>query len=308
MIFNKDKNGAQELRELTGNYYANNKFDKISGEIELATEELSSLIGDEVVKLAEKYYTEPDKDTDAELVRKVQRPVAILATLRMYRKNDLSHEDDGRKFKMATDNSEKLPWEWQLDRDDALHLEEYYRAVDILIRYLNKKELKEWTDTSLYKLSQTLIIRNGEAFDGYFPIERSERMYLMLVPFIREAQMLTVKRAYGSEWEELLKEKEPSETDAHFAACKAVALLAMSMALRRLSLSAIPGGVIRKFMTENGMGESEPASLKDVERVAGWMADDAATWVNEMKLARDGGPVHYELLPKNDRRNKYCRL
>lgn len=308
MIFNKDKNGAQELRELTGNYYANNKFDKISGEIELATEELSSLIGDEVVKLAEKYYTEPDKDTDAELVRKVQRPVAILATLRMYRKNDLSHEDDGRKFKMATDNSEKLPWEWQLDRDDALHLEEYYRAVDILIRYLNKKQLKEWTDTSLYKLSQTLIIRNGEAFDGYFPIERSERMYLMLVPFIREAQMLTVKRAYGSEWEELLKEKEPSETDAHFAACKAVALLAMSMALRRLSLSAIPNGVIRKFMTENGMGESEPASLKDVERVAGWMADDAATWVNEMKLARDGGPVHYELLPKNDRRNKYCRL
>lgn len=308
MIFNKDKNGAQELRELTGNYYANNKFDKISGEIELATEELSSLIGDEAMKLAEKYYTEPDKDADAELVRKVQRPVAILATLRMYRKNDLSHEDDGRKFKMATDNSEKLPWEWQLDRDDALHLEEYYRAVDILIRYLNKKELKEWTDTALYKLSQTLIIRNGEAFDGYFPIERSERMYLMLVPFIREAQMLTVKRAYGSEWEELLKEKEPSETDAHFAACKAVALLAMSMALRRLSLSAIPNGVIRKFMTENGMGESEPASLKDVERVAGWMADDAATWVNEMKLARDGGPVHYELLPKNDRRNKYCRL
>lgn len=308
MIFNKDKNGAQELRELTGNYYANNKFDKISGEIELATEELSSLIGDEAMKLAEKYYTEPDKDADAELVRKVQRPVAILATLRMYRKNDLSHEDDGRKFKMATDNSEKLPWEWQLDRDDALHLEEYYRAVDILIRYLNKKELKEWTDTSLYKLSQTLIIRNGEAFDGYFPIERSERMYLMLVPFIREAQMLTVKRAYGSEWEELLKEKESSETDAHFAACKAVALLAMSMALRRLSLSAIPNGVIRKFMTENGMGESEPASLKDVERVAGWMADDAATWVNEMKLARNGGPVHYELLPKNDRRNKYCRL
>lgn len=308
MIFNKDKNGAQELRELTGNYYANNKFDKISGEIELATEELSSLIGDEAMKLVEKYYTEPDKDADAELVRKVQRPVAILATLRMYRKNDLSHEDDGRKFKMATDNSEKLPWEWQLDRDDALHLEEYYRAVDILIRYLNKKELKEWTDTSLYKLSQTLIIRNGEAFDGYFPIERSERMYLVLVPFIREAQMLTVKRAYGSEWEELLKEKESSETDAHFAACKAVALLAMSMALRRLSLSAIPNGVIRKFMTENGMGESEPASLKDVERVAGWMADDAATWVNEMKLARDGGPVHYELLPKNDRRNKYCRL
>lgn len=308
MIFNKQNNGAQELRELTGNYYANNKFDKIAGEIELAAEELATLVGDDVMELAGKYYTEAGEDADAELVRRVQRPVAILATLRMYRKNDLSHEDDGRKFKISTDGSEKLPWEWQLDRDDALHLEEYYKAVDALIRYLNKGQLKEWTDTGSYKLAQTLIIRNGEAFDGYFPIERSERMFLMLVPFIREAQMLTVKRAYGGGWDDLLKEEESPESDAHFAACKAVALLAMSMALRRLSLSAIPGGVIRRFMTENGMGESEPASLNDVERVAGWMADDATTWVNEMKLARDGEPAQYELLPKNDRRNKYCRL
>lgn len=308
MIFNKDNKGAQELRELTGNYYANNKFDKIVGEIELAAEELAALVGDGVIKLAGKYYVEPGEDADAELVRKVQRPIAILATLRMYRKNDLSHEDDGRKFKMATDGSEKLPWEWQLDRDDALHLEEYYRAVDALIRYLNKKELEVWTGTASYRLAQTLIIRSGEAFDSYFPIDRSERMFLMILPFIREAQMLTVKRAYGKGWDELLEESDIPETDAHFAACKAVALLAMSMALRRLSLSLIPGGVLRKFMTENGMGESEPASLKDVERVAGWMADDAATWVDEMKRARDGGQAEYELLPKNDKRNKYCRL
>lgn len=308
MIFNKDNKGAQELRELTGNYYANNKFDKIAGEIELAAEELAALVGDGVIALAGKYYVEPGEDADAELVRKVQRPIAILATLRMYRKNDLSHEDDGRKFKMATDGSEKLPWEWQLDRDDALHLEEYFRAVDALIRYLNKKGVEVWTGTASYKLAQTLIIRSGEAFDSYFPIDRSERMFLMLLPFIREAQMLTVKRAYGKGWDELLEENGIPETDAHFAACKAVALLAMSMALRRLSLSLIPGGVLRKFMTENGMGESEPASLKDVDRVAGWMADDAATWVDEMKRARDGGLTEYELLPKNDKRNKYCRL
>lgn len=308
MIFNKDNKGAQELRNLTGNYYANNKFDKIAGEIELAAEELAALVGDGVIDLAGKYYAEPGEDADAELVRKVQRPIAILATLRMYRKNDLSHEDDGRKFKMATDGSEKLPWEWQLDRDDALHLEEYYRAVDALIRYLNKKGLEVWTGTASYRLAQTLIIRSGEVFDSYFPIDRSERMFLMLLPFIREAQMLTVKRAYGKGWDELLEENGMPETDAHFAACKAVALLAMSMALRRLSLSLIPGGVLRKFMTENGMGESEPASLKDVDRLAGWMADDAATWVDEMKRARDGGQAEYELLPKNDKRNKYCRL
>lgn len=137
MIFNKDKNGAKELRELTSNYYANNDFNKIIGEIELAADELAQLVGKPVMNLAEKYYnTSEESKEHLDFVRKVQRPIALLATLRLYQKNDLSHEDDGRKFKVATDNSEKLPWEWQLDRDDALHLEEYYKAVDVLIRYL----------------------------------------------------------------------------------------------------------------------------------------------------------------------------
>lgn len=310
MLFNKNNTGSQELRELTSNYYANNDFRKIEGEIELATDELSQLIGAPLIELAEKYYHQPEEEgADAVLVRKVQRPIALLATLRLYQKNDLSHEDDGRKFKTATDGSEKLPWEWQLDRDDALHLEEYYKAVDVLIRYLNEKKPDEWTGSDLYKSAQTLIIRNGTAFERYFPINRSERTFMLLLPFIREAQQLTVKRAYGTAaWEALLAENQVPETDAHFAACKAVALLAMSMALRRLSLGVIPGGIIRRFVAESGMSESEPASLRDVERVAGWMSDDAATWIDEMKRARDGSLVEFDLLPKNDTHNKYCRL
>lgn len=310
MLFNKDYTGSQELRELTSNYYANNDFRKIEGEIELATDELAQLLGTPLIELAEKYYHQPEEEgADAVLVRKVQRPIALLATLRLYQKNDLSHEDDGRKFKTATDGSEKLPWEWQLDRDDALHLEEYYKAVDVLLRYLNEKKPAEWTGSDLYKSAQTLIIRNGAAFDRYFPINRSERTFMILLPFIREAQQLTVKRAYGTAaWEALLAEDQVPETDAHFAACKAVALLAMSMALRRLSLGVIPGGIIRRFVAESGMSESEPASLRDVERVAGWMSDDAATWIDEMKRARDGSLAEFDLLPKNDSRNKYCRL
>ena len=123
MIFNKDDNGSRELRELTGNYYANNDFNKIITDIELATEEISALIGVELYKKVEGWYKETKEDADQDLIKKVQRPIALLATLRMYQKNDLSHEDDGRKFKIATDNSEKLPWEWQLDRDDARHID-----------------------------------------------------------------------------------------------------------------------------------------------------------------------------------------
>ena len=144
MIFNKQNKGTEELRELTGNYYKNNDFSKVSSQIELVTEEVTAIIGQKIYKKAEKAYTENSEDKDIQkLIRKIQHPIAIMATLRMYQRNDLSHEDDGRKFKIDGVN-EKLPWQWQLDRDDELHLEDYYKALDALIRYLNENDYSEW--------------------------------------------------------------------------------------------------------------------------------------------------------------------
>lgn len=293
-------NSSEELRQLTGNYYANNDFSKVVGDIEQATEELAELVGEKVMELAA-------AGENTELLKKVQRPIAILATLRLYRKNDLSHEDDGRKFKVSTDGTDKLPWEWQLDRDDAMHLEEYYRAVDALIRYLNKTNLQEWTESDTYIETQKLIIRSGRELNRYFPTEGSERLYLMLVPFIREVQTRTVSRAYGEKWPELLEEKG-DETEAHYAASMAVALLAMSTALRRLPLRLFPMGVVQGYLAENGMKGSQVPSLDDVARTSAWMAGDGEHWLDEMKRARDGSAPDYPLLPENDRRNKYMRV
>ena len=36
---------TKTLRQLTGNYFANNDFDKVSGDIDLATEELAKIVG-----------------------------------------------------------------------------------------------------------------------------------------------------------------------------------------------------------------------------------------------------------------------
>lgn len=293
-------NSSEELRLLTGNYYANNDFSKVVGDIEQATEELAELVGEKVIEQAA-------AGENAELLKKVQRPIAIMATLRLYRKNDLSHEDDGRKFKVSTDGTDKLPWEWQLDRDDAMHLEEYYRAVDALIRYLNKTSIKEWTESDTYLETQKLIIRSGRELNRYFPTEGSERLYLMLVPFIREVQTRTVSRAYGEKWQNLLQEKG-SESEAHYAASMAVALLAMSTALRRLPLRLFPMGVVQDYLSENGMKGSRVPSLDDVARTSEWMAGDGEHWVDEMKRARDGSTPDYPLLPENDRRNKFMRV
>ena len=294
---------SEQLRALTGNYYANNDFQKVQGDLDQATEELAALVGEGVIALAEQA-TEGDR-----LRLLVQRPIALLATLRLYQKNDLSHEDDGRKFKTSTDGTDKLPWEWQLDRDDALQLEAYFRAVDSLIAYLNKVKPEEWTGTALYRSVRQLIVRSGADFDRYFPIQRSERTYLLLAPFIREAQLMTVADAYGAGWPKLLEEEDmASETAAHYAAAMATCLLAMATALTRLPLKLLPCGVVRGYLAESGMRESEPATLDDVRRAADWMRADADRWVDKMKRARDGSAPDYELLPRNHPRNKYCRV
>ena len=294
---------AAQLRALTGNYYANNDFQKVQGDIDQAADELGRLIGYAIIAKAEQ------ADEGDRLRLLVQRPVAILACLRLYQKNDLSHEDDGRKFKVSTDGGDKLPWEWQLDRDDAIQLETYYRAVDTLIDYLNEQQPEEWTGSRLYRETQSLIVRNAADMDRYYPIQRSGRTFLLLVPFIREAQLMTVQDAYGAGWKDLLAEDmDKEETAAHYAACMATCLLAMATALTRLPLKLLPCGVVRGYLAESGMRESEPATLDDVRRASDWMRADAARWIDKMKRARDGEAPDYDLLPCNHRRNKWCRL
>lgn len=305
MIFNKDKNGAEELRSLTGNYYANNDFSKMKADIETATDELARVIGRDTYLAAEREYL---SGNPSDLVTLVQRPIALLATLSMYRKNDISHEDSGRKVKTASDGTDRIPWEWQLDRDDAIHLEEYYRAVERLIRYLDDNEVDTWMNSDQKKTASALLIRSGREFDKYFPIQSSERMYMLLVGFIREAQIRHVKPAYGGQWDDLLNDKGIPETEVHFAACKAVALLSMAIALRRLPLQLIPQGIIRSYMAENGARASLPASLEDVNKLSDWLVQDATDWVAQMKDIRDGRVGDISILPENDPRNKYFRL
>ena len=317
MIFNRNHNGAEELRDLTGNYYANNEFNKIKSDIKVATYHLCKIVGDAVYTRALQAYTNQEASgTDegqiadvAKFVELVQRPIAIMATLQMYRKNDVSHEDSGRKVVVASDGTDKIPWEWQLDRDDAIHMEEYYQAVEQLIDYLNKTQLKEWMESEPKRLADTLLIRSGREFDKYFPIQSSERMYLLLVGFIREVQIRHIRPAYGADkWDALLKERSTPESEVRFAACKATALLSMSLALLRMPLQLIPGGVVRNYMSENGMRESLPASVDDVNRLASWLQQDAMDWIVQMKDLRDGNVGDISLLPENDRRNKFCLL
>lgn len=312
MLFNKNDNGSQELHDLTGSYYANNNFSRISGEIELAKEEVTKIIGNSIMEKVEDAYATPgsDKAVYVSLVPYVQLPVAILATLSMYQKNDVSHENDGRKIKISTE-TEKLPWEWQLKRDDEIQLNQYYKAVDRLIGKLDSLNPTEWKDSESKKAAKSLLIANTEQYDNCFPIERSGRMFMLLLPFLKEVQRRIIKPALGSDFPTLLsgtgltdKQKELIEYVR-----PPMALFAMALAIRRLPIGLIPSGVVRNYVSSSGtMNSSQPASVSDVKALAGWMEDDARQLLDEMKRFRTDAIAETSLLPENSIDNKFFRV
>lgn len=305
MIFNLNKQGAAELRRMTGNYYAGNDFSAIEMDIEDATDELIQVIGRAVYDKAENAYLKGDGNDQVRLVQLVQRPIALLATLHYFQRNDVSHEDSGRKVKLSSDGTDKIPWEWQLDRDDSIHLQAYYSAVERLIRWLNESKDADWQKSDAYRNAAGLLIRSGCEFDTYFPISQSERMYILLLPFLREVQIDTVAPSYGEGFDKLLD----ATSDVRYAASKALALLTMSVALRRMPLQLIPYSVVQGFNAANGMADSQPASLADTQRMAAMLEADAADWLERMRQLRDGSSSEdIPLLPSNSKTNKYFRV
>lgn len=323
MIFNKDNNGAEELRSLTGNYYANNNFENMPGLILLATSELKKIIGASVYGLAETAYMSKEENPDnIGLVPYVQLPIAINAALNMYRQNDVSHEDSGRKVKIDA-NNEKIPWQWQLDKDDEIQLDKYYSAVDALIDYLDEVNLTEWKNSDYKKATKTLLINSATKFDRYYPIGGSGRMYILLLPFLRETE-LKLKRQFGTDWARYLTADEsesgsgssgiglgdPENNDAEVLEylLPAIPLLTMSVAVKRLPLGVIPKGIVRNYSTSSDSRDtSNAASASEIKEMSDWMEDQAEELIDMAKRIRNK-TTDIQLLPTNSPLNKFMRV
>jgi len=313
MIFNKNNKGSEELRTLTGSYYNNNNFDKMVPHIDLVTEDVIKIINKEVYKRAEDAYkSDSPHDLDKKLINCVQLPIAIFATLRMYQRNDISHEDAGRKVKIDK-NSESIPWEWQLDNDNRLHLDDYFKAVDRLISFLdaNGNDIAEWKGSDAKKLANSLFIKNADQFNEYFPIERSGRMYMLLLPFIRETERRYIKKVLGSDYDRFLKGTDLTDKEKELIkdyVCPPIPLIAISIALKRLPLGLIPFGVVRNYTSASQtMHASEPADLDDIYKVSADLMYEAMTLIDDMKKEQNPSEG-YQLIPKNCKCNKYMQV
>jgi len=362
LLINQSSQGATEIQQLTGSYYQNNRFERIQTDWLLAQEALQKLVGKAVMNRALEHYHSDDfislsdsysplqggsggvgslssaEDLSNELVHHLQIVIAYKATFNYYQSNIVSHEDAGRTVKIDKEN-EKLPWEWMLDRDDRAQLKKINETGDRLFTFLEENSIREWIESDQRKATRDLFVNTSALFHEAYPIDMSPRFYYTIVPFIREVQTRTIKKAIGAEYSKLLAywktfadtdnpEDQSSsasasaglpaeaELDEYYEGLlhdvqKVVPLLTMVLAVKRLSLQVLPDGVVQKFQSEfQAIHSSKPALVEVIRMHCEALTEDAEDALDDIKgmiQANDPEATDYQLLPTNDESNKFFR-
>ena len=341
---------AEQIRNLTGSYYANNDFEKIRSTLMAVEDEIADIIGrkvmeslveesqnqevtlsfttedGKVLKIGDKEFTiegdtlmlkdyspygiigrvEDDtlKVSNGRAVYACQQAVAYMATMRFYRLNDISHENAGRKVKIDKEN-EARPFEWQLARDDRAHLEEYYRALDRLIRALEPDP--RFMETNTWKRKDALIVKDADSLAYLTGLDPSPWLYLRLMPYLDESQRFVAK-AYGDGFGQIGEATE----DIQHAAQMAVSLGAIALMGRRTSLQTLPYGLMKIFESDGGGNRKEAAALDRLDDYLKHLSREQRYWTEEMKQLRDEAAgaeqtTHLQM-PDNDPHHKYMRV
>ena len=310
MLLNRQGNGAEEMRRYTGSYYANADFSKIEGIVAQVQAEVASVIGADMMAAIEKY---ADEGINTDIVDAACRAVAYMAAMRYFRLNDISHETDGRKVKMDSEN-ERRPFEWQLERDDRMHLEEYHRALGTLIALLfNDDNFKKG---SLYARLSALLVPNAACFGWATGIETSTYLFFRLIPFLTEAQRYVAKR-YGKDWQATFfpdsTDSDPAQGQPEemllYKAQAAIAHRALALFVRRTEMTALPAGVFRQ-----AIGDGSTSLANTTEQLHDYYSHemtDSEVHLNDLLTLRDelSGNVTTRLqMPDNEPKNKFFRL
>lgn len=284
MLFNKSSNGAEELKAIIGFIQASIDFDNMQTYIKFAENDIKKIIGASVYNLAEQHYLSNNfgaADSEGSssgsglnrgnellntLVEKIQIPIAFYAYISYAPSNDLTHSDKGRQILVS--ENEKPAFEWMVQRDEENILSMAYKATDDLLDFLMEEMeyFPEWTGSQNYIDARALFVNRAEDFDKIFPIDKSRRMFFILIPFIRECERKFLRPILGESAFNALKVAirendltENQETLLEYVNVPLV-LYTMATAVTRLSLKVLPHGICEQYIeSKSALIGSRPA-------------------------------------------------
>lgn len=282
-IFNIRESGSSEIVRAIGLISNDIDFDKWSPVLPFGIRDVSAIIGRESVEALADYY-ENHEETDDDLSRGVellQQAVALFTWLKMIPTLDAQHDGTGRQRRLGENEKGLTALQEYKDEENIRKLG--YEAIDALIELMERKKWDFWVTSAQYSRRRGLLIQTKEEFDDYYYIG-SHRLFITLLPIIREVQGSSVSPILGAHLSELLAGtpesvvmllKEP--------AARAVALLTMQKAIERLPIEVIPEGVVQ--IQQSQPVNSRLRAEKDARvAVAASLGADARKYLDNLQM------------------------
>lgn len=293
--------GNTELKELLGFIDGDLKLKNLIPDIITATNDVIDLVGIEVYNQAVLAYSEGTiADEDKAFVFAIRYPIAVNAYRLHAPSNDLAHTNNGRKMKQ--DDSEKLPFQWMIDNDNAALEKRYYRALDDLIKFLDRSKVEAetaetlytiWTESEAYKITHELFIRTVADFDKVFPIN-SRLLLIKLAPGISDCEQYEIRPRVSVEKMNALKLALKSDTAIADATDielirlirKASVAYSFAWAMPRLSVQLYPEGVLQHVTSDRATTRGAKPTLKNETQEArqAWETDYKKALIEIEKL------------------------
>ncbi len=247
ILFTMDDAGSDLLKQLLGFSDASLLITNLQSDIKAATDEIVELIGDPIYQsIVGIFEADSASADDAELLYRTQLAIALNAYRSYAPDNDLAHTNSGRK--MRTEEHQKIPFEWQIDRSNRSLERKYYRAVDALLHYLDNN-FTAWKNSDAHKATHALFVRTTKDFDTYFDIGRSRLLLIKLTPGLRLAETSEIRPRVGQALFEEMKAKLKASEDVDVELLEkikeACVYSAIAWGLRRLSVQLFPEGILQ---------------------------------------------------------------
>lgn len=275
-LFNRHGDGGTEIVTAIGLISNDVDFSKWEPVLPLGIRDVTAIIGPEPVQALAEFYDGDFVDGDTampEALAHLQQAVALFTWLKIIPTLDAQHDGTGRQRRLG--ENEKGLTALQEYKDERNILQMAYEAVDALIEVMDREEFEFWTESRKYRLRKGLLIQSKEEFDEYYTIG-SHRLFVTLLPIIREVQGAQVAPVLGRYMPQLLAYEDRDITDLlREPACRAVALLTMQKAIERLPVEVIPEGVVQIQQSQpvNSRLKAEQAARAAVAKSLGTDAD-----------------------------------
>lgn len=296
-LFNRDGNGGHEITSALGLIADDVDFKTWSPILPLGIRDVAAIIGREPVDALARYYEDNDGtiSTMDRALTYLQQAVALFTWLKIIPTLDAMHDNTGRARRIGENEKGLTALEQYKDESNILRLA--YEAVDALIEEMDRAEFDFWISSRKYQQRAGLLIRNKETFDEFYLIG-SHRLFLTLLPIIREVQSANVAPVIGRDYLQLLLDGDEKTTaDLFDTAARAIALLTMKKAVERLPVEVLPEGIVQ--INQSAPIKQRLKAEKEARNsVAASLGADASRYLQQLEdamaeLRADGAPVDF---------------